>query len=84
MKAFRLLATLLFFSGVVAPLRADSFIMEAGNGKKLYKWDGRHLMAYSSGKRLFRWDGQHILLYSNGKRLYRWDGVYLMLNGNGK
>jgi len=80
---FLIASSILFFASL-ATSWADSFVMEAGNGKKLYKWDGKHLMTYTNGRKLFKWDGQHIMLYSNGKKLYRWDGVHLMAYGNGK
>ena len=69
MKRFLfLIASSILFLASLATSWADSFVMEAGNGKKLYKWDGKHLMAYTNGRKLFKWDGQHIMLYSNMPR----------------
>ena len=84
MKRYQLITCFLLLLGVAAPLRADSFIMEADTRKKLYRWDGTYLSSYSNGRKLFKWDGQYISHYSNGRKLYRWDGIYLAAYGNGR
>jgi len=49
--------------------------MAYGNGKKLYKWDGKHMMTYGNGKKLFTWEGQYVKIYGNGKKLLKTEGV---------
>ena len=71
---FLIASSILFFASL-ATSWADSFVMEAGNGKKLYKWDGKHMMTYGNGRKLFTWEGQYVKAYGNGKKLLKTEGV---------
>ncbi|MEO1825881.1 MAG: hypothetical protein ABGZ31_09225, partial [Roseibacillus sp.] len=45
------------------------------SGKKLYKWDGSHVMSYANGSKLFRWRGPDLMHYSNARKVLRIQGV---------
>ena len=74
----------LFFVSLGSNVFADSLVINYSNNKRLYKWDGTHLIDYRNNRRLYRWDGTKIINYSNNKRFFRWNGEHIINYSNNK